>query len=322
MTPHTSAAALSDYLTCPALYYFKHVLKLKGMISYPMLCGKAVHEFIAGMYRQRPKGRKFFYKSLESASGAWHYKWSTMLKENEESLMEPDKATAGKYRNIGLRCISNYWNANECKPDPVEIEQRRRIKVFGVDLVTVSDQVRAVSNEVVARYRPDLISDGQLNSGYSPQVIIDIKTSLSDWDRGKDTSELAKAGNQHHLASSIQATAYTRAYKYYNGVWPIGFFFYALYHNKFYFVSVEDEESQKRLDEVILHLVRNLNCESFPKHPTLNCRNCVCLQHCLGEKGIQISINTDSLSGPDIRHIFKREWKSNQPKQLRFKFPR
>jgi CRISPR/Cas system-associated exonuclease Cas4 (RecB family) len=287
-----------------------------------MLCGKAVHEFIVNMIRKRPEGRKFYYKTLDSALGGWIYKWRSTLLQKGAFLLEPNKSEEWKFKAIGSTCISNYWAANISKPDPLKLEDRKRINLFaGMDLVAVADQIRAVNPDVIARYRPDLMSGGQLHPDYNPEVIIDLKTTLTDFDKKQETSDLAKAGSQHHLASSIQATAYTRAYRQFNGKWPIGFFFYMLYRNQFFFVSADDDEKQVELDNHVHHLLRNLKDESFPKaSDPIKCRYCGYLKECVGEKGVVISIGTDSPNGPDVRRIFSRERFNRQPKQLKLPF--
>jgi len=285
-----SVSSIEAFLRCPYFWYMRYILGYKEYITYPLLCGKEVHEFIAFMERRRPKdgGRPYFYKSLETAQKAWFLRWKNALTIHDSIFLNKNVEEGRKYSAIGWKCISNYWESMENKDKSISIEYRSTQRIFGFKFITVMDQIRPIPVDKIQKIRPDLVSDGILDRNYGPFIILDLKTHRGNWMPPVNASHEYKMASLYHLSGSLQAIAYTEAFFQIHHVWPVAFVYYLLSENKFYYVFCESDESKKILVDSLSYFSNGINAGEFPKIPGNNCKICT-LSRCCANSNVIVS---------------------------------
>lgn len=270
-----SKTRMGGYLKCPQFYWFNYESGLPKGTDYARLLGVCVHSFIASLYDVR-KGsdKRFKYKDIKSARGAWFYRWNVVCDQEKRKLRFTDEKKQKEYGLTGWICIMNYWNQNYSKPDPVYIEERVQFPLDGsISLLGIFDQIRSVDLDFVKRFRPDLIVEGGLKNGHDLAVIVDLKTNKESFAYLFGSNELDWAAQQFELHEDIQVNMYHWLYWKWKGKMPIGFFWYHLRSKKWVFSyrTIDDFET---LYNQVRHIADNLNAESFPKSPGKHCRWC------------------------------------------------
>jgi len=324
-----SYSFLSAYLNCPRSAFYYKCRDLPAMTTYPLLAGSKIHSHIASFHRAVASERPFFFKTQASACAAWLNLWSRTLQDPKvrKQLVFVSDDGAGKYYGIGSACVANYYRANFERPRPLEVESRYRADLApGFKLVGHFDQLRRVSPEYIAKYRPDLMESGRLADGYDNVVIFDLKTDLFDYDAksfSNDPTLVQKVRKQYDLHEGFQATIYTYLYEVKHGRKPIGFVWFHLRSGKAFFTYRENRDYQTLFD-IIDHVVANIAAESFPKHVTWNCRTCPYLVPCREDRHLLYSLPSDVPDHPVqlefVPNLVRKE--SDQQRRLDLRMPR
>jgi len=311
-----SKTSIERYMQCPMLWYFSYVEKLPSRTDYPRLCGVQVHRFIAGLYKEHPSNRRFWYQNLNTARKAWIYTWKRALEENRSLILNPDIEMEKKYAGIGCMCIQNYWNQNIGEDnDPISIEKQFTIpldypNLKGVSLSGVFDQIRTVNLSWLNKRRPEIFAGEKLLPTYDPVLIVDLKTGWSDFDISDDDSDLVKVRKQFEIQLGIQGAAYSLLYKKVFGKFPAGFLIYPLRLDKkqSIFIKGDEEGPQTVLRENVFHIVENIRNRSFPRNVTANCRRCDFYMECRPNGAMNVSLPDaipKSISPPEEAHSEK-----------------
>ncbi len=179
-----SKSRLETYFLCAALYWYLYMSGLPKSTDFPRMMGIAVHRFVGKMHAYHGNDRPFYYKSRKSASSAWFgFYWKRIISEFEGSIKDFSEDKVEKYGKLGWFCINNYWELMEDRPKPLEVEKRYSHTLSpGVSLLGIIDQVRSITLAQVEKLRPELIVNGALKEGYSPHILVDIKTGMYDYD--------------------------------------------------------------------------------------------------------------------------------------------
>lgn len=323
-----SVTRLKLYLDCPREYFYQYLApEIPKRTSYPRLCGAVVHALVEKLYRKTKEPRTFYFKSKGSLLGAWSFNWqrNVDLAEQEGQIILPDQNIVRSYYRVGKECLANYWDGNFGLPRPLAIEKDYLYPVApGVDLYGIIDQVRAAPLEYIAKFRPELVENGQLKEGYDPVVIVDMKTNKLGYDRSllKRVPNLREQlREQYALHEDLQATAYTWLYEKVTGRRPIGFWWYHL-RSGTYYATFREPKDYLTLYGVIDHFLDNLNVQSFPKHIDYHCKWCDFLEPCREDRAFYISkpraLSDDILKDIDFLTVPPLVAKADD-KQLRFK---
>lgn len=181
-----SQTRLGKFLLCPMMYWFYYHSGLPKKTDFPRVMGTAVHRFIAKMHDRHSSDRPFFYKSKQSALGAWFgFYWKRVLEEFAGQLGDYPPQKAENYGKIGWFCINNYWERMESGSfgRVVEVETTYKHTLSpGIRLKGVVDQVRESNLEYIESIRPELIVNGRLRKDYQPYFLLDFKTGRFDFD--------------------------------------------------------------------------------------------------------------------------------------------
>ena len=290
-----SMSSIKKYLDCPMQWYFNYILKIPSKTDYPRLCGSEVHKFIAGLYKKHSDDRKFWYKSIDSAKGAWFVTWNKALDRDAGKILQPDKKAANDFGGNGWVCIDRYWKQNIDKPKPILIEKKYTIPLFaGVELTGVFDQLRTVQLPWLKARRPEIFVGEDISPEYDPYLIVDLKTGWSNYNIKEDDSDNEKVRKQIAIQLDIQAAAYALLYKkHHNGKYPAGFLLYYLREgsvNNTFFVKGDSKESQIILESNVQHVVTNIRNESFPRKISNQCARCDYYMECRPNGNISVSL--------------------------------
>lgn len=300
--PTTSATSLACFFSCPFMWYFRYVLHKPLETTYPMFCGTVVHGFIA-ILEKHSKKRRFYYKTLGSAKGAWkRYYWNEIKDDKRFHFKSRKKYDDVRYYNFGWECIEKYWTTNIEKPAPISVESDMPIIIEGIEVDAKPDQLRVINPSAVLKWRPELIlPDGKLDPRYDNVAIFDIKTRYDEWNPPLEKGKLIRIKDIVPFTERFQAIIYTRAYKIYNKEkFPIGFVYYILPENTFALVAVEDDAHQADLVTAIIHWRDNLNARSFPKRSGDQCQSCCYYKICSNQKNTDVLIDKNlPISGFD-----------------------
>jgi len=285
-----SYSDLSMYLKCGRMKYFKDSPGIPKVVDYPRLGGIAVHDHIKQIHTPTKDNRPFFYKTKRSALNAYWFRWTQELElsKSVKALINPNPDDDEKFLNIGRFCISNYWNATEGKPKPLEVEKRYTvIHEHKVKLIGIFDQTRQVSLEYVEKHRPELLQDGRLHPDFDPVVIMDHKTEFPNYDPTegfqKEISDRDWIRSQFELHEYLQPSFYTWLYWKRHGKWPLGFIWYHMRTNRGYF-TFRDKKDLAELFHAIDHYVDNHNAGSYPKNVGKGCKRCDYFMICHGDR--------------------------------------
>jgi len=322
-----SKSKILTFFSCPKSYYFHYLVTgIPKKTTLPLLCGSEVHQHIEQFYKKPAKPRPFYFQTQRSAIGAWFGRWARAIENPAVPIIDLSEEQVKKYGEVGAICTANYWKGNIGKARPLAVEEpfnylwRPGIKITGI-----VDQLRIAPIPWIKGKRPELVLNGELISGYDPVVILDLKTNRESYDTrafNLDPSPADEARMQHALHEDIQPTFYTWLYeKCHRGQKPVGFIWYHLRSNKFFF-TFREERDYTVIEEIIDHLVDNLDTESFPKKVGLNCRYCFFTEHCRGERRLVVSLAEEpgEASAP-LSVIFNpAEANLKGPKQLKLKF--
>ncbi len=290
-----SMSSIKKYMDCPMQWYFTYVLKIPSKTDYPRLCGSEVHKFIAGLYKKHSDDRKFWYKSIDSAKGAWFVTWNKALDRDAGKILQPDKKAANDFGGNGWVCIDRYWKQNIDKPKPILIEKKYTIPLFaGVELTGVFDQLRTVQLPWLKARRPEIFVGEDISPEYDPYIIVDLKTGWSNYNIKEDDSDNEKVRKQIAIQLDIQAAAYALLYKeHHNGKYPAGFLLYYLSEkttNNTFFVKGDSIESQTILESNVQHVVTNIRNGSFPRKISNQCARCDYYMECRPNGKISVSL--------------------------------
>jgi hypothetical protein len=323
-THRYSPSSLRLYLQCPHKYWFDRYTDIPSKTDYPRLCGTVVHQMVAELEtKEVATDRRFYYQSLDALLGAWRFRWHMALTEAESSgrLVGKDPAQAAIFRNVGQMCLRLYWEKNLNLKTPLAAEKSFQYPwKNGVPLLGIFDQIRSVSVAQIARWRPELVVDGNLDPDYEPILIVDLKTDYPSYDIAafrKNPSLEQWLRGQYELHESLQATCYTWLYRLVTGKYPVGFAWYHLRSGKIFF-TYREERHFRDLDEVITHIADNEEALSFPKNIGFNCRSCDYLEPCLGDNYFKVSLPEEIGSAHELEKHPSRVVKK-QEKQLRLK---
>ena len=289
-----SMSSIKKYLQCPMSWYFLYVLRIPSKTDYPRLCGSEVHKFIAGLYKDVPNSRRFWYKSINSARKAWFVTWAKALEENENKIIRPSKEQADKYAAIGAVCIKNYWEGNLKSPPPIYIEKRYTIPWSrGVELTGIIDQLRYARPSWMRKKRPELFSGDILSDDYSDTVVVDLKTGWGDYNLVDDETDEEKVRKQISIQLDIQAAAYALLLQKHTKKFPFAFILYQLQlpENNMFVVKGDLEGPQNVLRENIDHVVKNIRDGSFPRNVGKHCTFCDYAVECSGLSNTSVSDN-------------------------------
>jgi hypothetical protein len=126
---------------------------------------------------------------LESARSYWfgEYWRKGILEANEYPIISLSKEKPDNYASRGWICLKNYWETSVERDAPLATEKRFRMRLNkpNIDVVSIIDQIRAISIEKLAAYRPELIVDGKLDEDYHPVFQVDLKTGYNQHDPSK-----------------------------------------------------------------------------------------------------------------------------------------
>ena len=317
-----SVSSIKKYLQCPRSWYFQYVSRIPQKTDYPRLCGVAVHRFIANLYKDNPSGRKFWFKSLDSARKAWFVTWKKTLEENEDRIIRPSKEQDKKYAAIGATCIKNYWDGNFKSLNPIYIEKRYTILWdYGIELTGVIDQLRFANLGWMKKERPDLFSDGTLSERYSNTLVVDLKTGWGDYNLDDAETDEERIRKQISIQLDIQAAAYALLLKNHTGKFPFAFIIYQLQSSdkNMYVVRGDLEGPQNVLRENIEHVVKNVRDGSFPGTVGRHCAFCDYAIECEGLAGTTVS-NYEDLQNILIPEGSEGAVYKPKPVQLKLKF--
>jgi hypothetical protein len=230
--------------------------------------------------------RRFYYKTPESAKGAWRSRWRRALTRDQALMEESERAKAGPYYGLGMDLSDLYWEASLERPRPLEVEKRYSFFLrAGLNLVGVVDQVRPLTLKQAAHLRPDLVVRGRLAKGHAPVMLVDLKSGFWGYDpntrkeEGQEATQGEWIRTQFQLHEYYQPTIYTRLYEKVTGKRPVAFGWWHLRTGQVFY-TYRGEEDYQALDEAIEHVVGNLNSQSFPKNPGFACRRCDFLEAC------------------------------------------
>ena len=288
-------SSIKKYMDCPMQWYFSYVLKIPSKTDYPRLCGSEVHKFIAGLYKKHSDDRKFWYKSIDSAKGAWFVTWEKALDRDAGKILQPNDKKADDFGGNGWVCIDRYWKQNIDKPQPILIEKKYTIPLFaGVELTGVFDQLRTVQLPWLRARRPEIFIGEEISPEYDPYLIVDLKTGWSDYNIKKDDNDNEKVRKQIAIQLDIQAAAYALLYKkHHQGKFPAGFLLYYLREgssDNTFFVKGDSVESQLILESNVQHVVTNIRNESFPRKISNQCARCDYYMECRPNGTISVSL--------------------------------
>ena len=284
-----SKSRILTYFACPKSYYFHYLVRgIPKKTTLPLLCGSEVHQHIEQFYKKPAEPRPFYFQTQRSAIGAWFGRWRRAIENPTVPIIDLSAEQIKKFGEVGAICTANYWKGNIDKARPLAVEEefkyawRPSIRITGI-----VDQLRVAPIDWIKVKRPELVLNGELIPGYDPVVILDLKTNRESYDTrafNLDPSPADEARMQHALHEDIQPTFYTWLYeKCHRGQKPVGFIWYHLRSNKFFF-TFREERDYVVIEEIIDHLVDNLDTESFPKKVGLNCRYCFFTESCRGER--------------------------------------
>lgn len=300
---------MGTYMKCPRSYYFSYIQGLEKRTDFDRLMGVAVHKFIADLYRpHKDKSRVFYYTSIEKARSAWFYSWKKALEENREKILFYDKEKEGLYGGAGWVCIQNYWNANFNKPKPVEIEKRITFPYdTKINFIGIFDQIREAPLKTIKRFRPELFTDGVLDSSIDPVFIVDLKTHRTDFDLTKfdaEASLMEQAAYQFELHEDMQVTAYYWLYYQWKKKIPAGFFWYHLRSNKWFYTYRTMKDFEVFKDQVRF-VADGISALQFPKIVGSNCKKCDYFAECKAndENRDLIVSRPANLDDADFEHV-------------------
>ncbi len=299
-----SVSSIKKYLQCPMSWYFLYVLHIPLKTDYPRLCGNEVHRFIAGLYKNVPNDRKFWYKSIDSARKAWFDTWRRSLERNESNIIRSDNNLADKYGAIGFVCIKNYWEDNINSPNPIHIEKKYTIPLdCGIELTGVIDQLRYARPIWMKKSRPDLFSGDTLLENYSDTIVVDLKTGWGDYNLDDTDTDEDRIRKQIGIQLDIQAAAYALLIQKHTKKFPFAFILYQLQlpKNNMFVVKGDLEGPQNVLRESIDHVIKNVRDGSFPRHVGRHCALCDYAVECRGltNTNISSSDNLQSVLNPE-----------------------
>ena len=333
-----SVTSITTYLDCPRAYRSRYVDGSKKYQTYPLLLGKAVHDFIRSLHNPTKESRRYYYKSYSSAWGAWNADdgdkkgaWIRALEKNRHLIMQPlPKEIEGRYKSIGWTCINNYWKYAYDKPDPVFSEKALTSGIYpNIRLEGRLDQVRKLSVSSIVKLRPDLVVNGKLIEGYNPVVIVDFKTGFLNLDindkpvysdknnprfRAEGPGYLDEIRYQYWLHETYQPTAYTMLYERHFGKKPVGFLLWGVRENERYF-TYRTEEQYLDLIEAARHVVEGVQAGTFPKIPAkFKCNNCLFFEPC--RNGLDFLISKKNSFPEKLRTDVFGPVKEAEPKQI------
>ena len=313
------------FIKCALSYWFGHIQKVSSKTDYPRLLGIVEHRFIKGMYAS--KNNPLYYTDLTSARGAWFWNWYNALEKNLDRIKFPDKEQEKIYGGIGWSCIEKYWNKNLKNPRPIEIEKPYEMQIHGTyKLVGTIDQIRNISLEGIAKIRPELITNGQLDENYDPVVIVDLKTGSESWDLTDyvpGASPLQIAAHQFALHDDLQVTAYWQMYHKTHKKMPVGFYLYQLRSGKS-FLTIRTEKDYPILLETLNSVISGIEKEEFPMNIGNHCEYCDFFEACIAirnNRPLYVSKPSDGITNEEMGNIeIQPEIKVEKAQQMRFKF--
>jgi CRISPR/Cas system-associated exonuclease Cas4 (RecB family) len=290
-----SVSALGTAYQCLAKWWFTYRSTWPKKTTYALLAGKEIHQHVRQLYKQPKIGspeRPFYFKSKESALGAWTGRWFRALHTNRNKIILPNEQRVWQYKAIGDKCLGKYWDDNVNLARPLQLETIFKCKFTnGVELIGVVDQLRTVSIEWIKNHRPALLQGNSLRSGFDPVVIVDLKTGRYDYsvDESEAPASLdMQFRRQLKLHGDLQATAYTYLYKMRAGREPIGFLWYHMRTGNCFFTYRTDQDF-KNLFVNIDRLLDSIHNQSFPKNRSEHCFDCSHVEPCFSGKDFMIS---------------------------------
>lgn len=273
---------------CPAQWHFGHrEAEVKGRTDYPRLAGIHIHRHLQQEERPTAKPRRFYYQTLAGSLNAWKRRWREAALAATATLLDVSVAEQERYLEVGQRCITLYRKEYE-GTRPLAVEDPYRVEIYPhVMLWGRVDQIRPVSMEWIARWRPDLIRDGALDPGYEPVVIWDAKTGFTSpdarvrWPNGPTPEDWAY--HQFPLHHDIQFTLYTFLFKMRHGKLPVGCIQYHAQTGT-EFPTFRDERDFGDLFVTLRDFLRRLEAGIFPKRYGEHCSRCDYMRACQGER--------------------------------------
>lgn len=289
-----SVSRLNRYLLCPAQDYYTAHPDVPRRTDYALLRGKEIHGHINFLHRplgESSEPRPFYYKTKFAAFRQWFRRWDRALAENAEKLIRPNEEEAERHGKIGAQCVSSYWDSFYGWPQPLTHEQPYSYPIFaGVTLSGQTDQEREVSIPWIKAHRPDIVEGDRLIFGYDPVVIVDFKSNYENYDPYRHLRQSRREITlqdqvlwQLPLHLDLQATTYTWLYHMARRHRPVGFIWWHMLKGASFFTYRTDED-YKELELVVRHVVAGISANSYPRHPSSYCRQCLVYDACWGER--------------------------------------
>ncbi len=117
-----SAGQIDDYLTCPKKYYFTHVVKIPLLQNHAIVFGKAVHNTIENILKDKQKGHLMSFAEVEKA---FENHW-----ENEGYLTREHEDRRKKEGKLALRNVLNY--EKQTKQIPLQVEEKFKFSIADI----------------------------------------------------------------------------------------------------------------------------------------------------------------------------------------------
>jgi DNA helicase-2/ATP-dependent DNA helicase PcrA len=126
-----SFTQLEDYLSCPARFRYRHVLRLPSPPHHAVTYGIAVHEAVAAFGRSQLQGRPLSAEQLlEVFAGAWSGE-GFLSREHEEARLRVGRAALLRFREGALAASGR----------PIAIEEPFTVPLVGIRLQGRFDRV-------------------------------------------------------------------------------------------------------------------------------------------------------------------------------------
>lgn len=331
-----SKSGIRLFYRCPLAYRFYYFpLNENGercppLTDYPRLCGSVIHDAIARLHTAKSKdNRPLHYKTLAKFQGYFSHLWQKKLTECEQNhtLISPNVWELKQYPEIGYVCLANYYKSAQKMAPPIEVEKLYKYPYpdrFGIGLTGIVDQIRAVSLDYIARHRPELMVNGQLNDQYASVIIVDLKSEANGFASEENIDGELLYRKQYLLHTDIQATMYTWLYWKNTGKKPVGFAWYHLRSGKWFF-TFREEADFINLFIKINRMVDNLQSwdyDDYSMNEGSACAHCDFVHFCQKDRELRLvdeelpedSCGAQITASPIIEIV--------NPQQPKFKFPK
>ncbi len=290
-----SVSSVLAYVRCPKLFEFLNFSKkIPRKTDYYRLRGSEVSKFIRNLYRKHSGCRKFFYYSLASAQRDWFRLWDIAVKENFTKLLFIDVKIKEEQGKIGWHCVENYWIQNLDKPNPLRIkniEYHFPIRYEGLPYSNLSGRLEHIvpaDISLIRTMRPEIIENGELTKGYSPNLIVKYSTSISNpvFKEEECTSSFLPDWLM------VQAAMNSILFQHQFGTYPVGYLLYRLRYESDNKLLIEGDLNEYRdlLDRVFQRMAKSITDHNFRKNLTPSCAYCDYVFQCRPEIVKQLSL--------------------------------